>query len=116
MHKKFPKAYIVTEILDDDTGNVIQRKTFGEPHGITIDQIKGMRQEYVSLIKHSLKYYEETVVAESISPDDVSKYMISAVDEDGFGTEWVYTIRHCPFVESIEAPFVIPKHLRMTVN
>ena len=112
---KHPEDLVITEVLDDDTGDVLQRKMFGNGHGLTVDEVKSMRQEYVSLVRHSLKYYEDVVVEESISPEAASKEMIAAVDMNGFGTEWIYTIKHCPFVDHIEGVWEIPESLKMKI-
>ena len=97
---KHPDAYVVTEVLDDDTGEVIERREFNKTD-VDFEEVKAMRQEYVSLFKYDIKWKEETLVKENISPKEASLYMIDAAGSDGYGTEWVYIVKPCCFVTHV---------------
>jgi len=98
---KHPDDYIITEVLDDDDGEIIKQKEFNKPVDIDIDTVKALRQEYVSLYRYDVTWKEERLVRENISPAVASQYMVYAAGEEGYGTEWVYTIKPCNFVNHI---------------
>jgi len=101
IRKKYPNAYVVTEVLDDDTGKVISRKCFGKPYGVTIEEIKTCRQEGVSVIKYDIASKATTIVAENVLPETANKIILSGIGQDGYGTEWIYTVQPCSFCNHV---------------
>lgn len=101
IRKKYPDTYVITETLDDNTGNVISRKEFSRKAGDNVDEVKATRQEYVRLIRYNIKWNEETEVCSCLSPDEAAEEMIAAVSQPGYGTEWIYIVRHVTLVDEV---------------
>ena len=104
VRKAHPNDYVIWEVLDDDTGNLLARKEFNKPVDADINEVKAMRQEYVDLIKYDIEWKQSQIEIEAISPNEASKIMIDTIGKDGYGTKWMYVIRPCCFVEHIPDP------------
>ena len=117
MKEKHPNAMMVAEVIDDETGDIVSRKVYNEKKsgGLTIDEMKAMRQEYVSVLKYNIEWRTTQVAYESVSPDEAGQIMIDATKEDGYGTEWIYIVKHCPIVETINWEYPLPKSILMKV-
>ena len=111
---KYPDGYIVTEVLDNKTGDLLLRKEFGKKLGATLTDVKLTRGELISLVRYDIRWKDRDVVAENITPDEADELIVSSIGEDGYGTEWIYTVQHGCFVSNLEK-FEIPERMKMKV-
>lgn len=100
---KHPNDMVISERLDDDTGNILSQKVFGKTNDVSVAEVKACRQECINLIRYDVEFKDTRIIAENISPEEANQIIISEIGQPGYGTEYIYTIGYGNFVNHVPA-------------